>query len=222
VIITDISRQVKNPNRYNVFVDGEFAFGITDADLLAHRLHKGMEVDTALLDKLQNELEFARARDSAVVYLSRAPKSAKEIARKLAEKEFSPVSIARVMGLLTKNGYIDDTAFAEQLIRHRYNTSGHGKKRIVGELVQKGVSKQDIIAAFNLVFDEDEAYAEIDASADAEFAAATMALEKKLRSRDIDDIADDPKEIQRLVAFLARRGFTYDVIKRVMTRLLEE
>jgi len=214
MIITEISRQAKNANRYNIFIDGEFAFGISDFDLLNQRLFKGMEIDAALLDKLQNELEYTKARDVAVAYLGRSPRSAAEIKRKLTEKEFSSASINRVMDLLTDNGYIDDVTFAVQLISHRTKTSNHGKRRIVGELVQKGVAKDDIIAAYHHLFDEDEGENEI--------AAATAALAKKLRNINISDIADNAKELSRLTAFLARRGFGYDVIKKVMANILNE
>lgn len=206
--ITDIARQAKNPNRYNIFVDGEFAFGIDASDLLRHKLAIGMKLDPALKDKLLNEVEFARARDAAVKHLGRGPKSAKEVADRLAAKEFSPPTIARVMDLLAKHGYLDDAAFAAGFIRHKSGIKNYGKRRIVMELLQKGVAKDIILAGFAQIFEETDGADEV--------AAAVRALEKKLRGKDTRAIFADHKEKARLTAFLARRGFSYDVIKKAL------
>ena len=88
MIITEITRQVKNPDRYSIFIDGEFAFGINGVELLLHKLVVGMEIDQGLFDKLQNELEFAKARDAAVGYLAHRQRSIKEMRNKLRPRNF--------------------------------------------------------------------------------------------------------------------------------------
>lgn len=213
--ITEIAQQKKNTNRYNVFIDGEFAFGITAADLLYHKLVPGMEIEAKLLDKLRDELEFTKARDTAVSYLSRGPKTAKEVEAKLLEKEFSEASSGRVLELLAKNGYIDDVAFATGFIRRRLSINNYGKRKIVAELLYKGVCKEDIVTAYNQICGEDEGQAQ------NEKAAARRALEKKLKNKPATVLLD-PKEKNRLVAYLARRGFSYDVIKKVLNAPDEE
>jgi len=213
VKITDITRQTKRQGRCNIFVDGEFALGLSDEDLMTHRLSIGMEISQEELANLQNAIEYTRARDMAVVYLSHSPRSAKEVAKKLAEKEFSPASIERVIDLLIKNGYINDIDFASALIKRRLGESLHGKKRIVGELYQRGVAKSDILAAFAQIDEEGND------PRNSEETAARAALAKKLRNKDHATIASNPKEIAKLTAFLARRGFDYNTIKHAMTML---
>jgi len=210
--ITDISVQAKNNSRYNVFIDGEFAFGIDGTDLLHHGLAIGMEIDQEQLDNLLNEIEYAKARDAAVRYLGRGTRAVREVAEKLKTKEFSEITISRVIDVLTEHGYLDDVAFAVRQIRHRTDVSNHGKRRIITELARKGVARDDIVAAFNQLSDEME---DADSS---EQAAARRALDKKLRNKNQDFAAllADPKEKTRLVGFLARRGFSYDVIKSVL------
>ena len=208
MIITEITRQVKNPDRYNIFIDSEFAFGINGVELLHHKLVVGMKIDQSLFDKLQNELEFAKVRDAAVGYLGYRQRSIKEMRNKLAAKEFSQANIDRVVDLLIKGGYLDDVQFAAAFIGQKSKMSNQGKRKIVAELLHKGVAKDDIVAAYNQVFDEEEKEGDLE--------AALRALGKKLRNRSIDDIKGDPKEVQRLMAFLARRGFSYDVVRAAL------
>jgi len=211
--ITDISVQTKNNSRYNVFIDDSFAFGINGADLLHHNLVVGMEIDQTHLDNLLNEIEYAKARDAAVRYLGRGARAVREVTEKLKTMEFSEITISRVIMVLTKHGYLDDVAFAVRQIRHRTDISNHGKRRIVAELTRKGVARDNIIAAFHQLADEAE-----DAD-NSEQAAARRALDKKLRNKDTAALLADPKEKTRLVGFLARRGFSYDVIKAVLGSL---
>ena len=112
------------------------------------------------------------------------------------------------MDLLIKGGYLDDVQFAVAFIGQKSKMSNQGKRKIVAELLHKGVAKDDIVAAYNQVFDDEEKEGDLE--------AALRALGKKLRGKDIDDIKGDPKEVQRLMAFLARRGFSYDVVREAL------
>ena len=207
MLITDIVRQVKNTNRYSIFIDGEFAFGISGTDLLYYKLEIGNEIPSALYERLLNNVEFTKARDCAVRYLGYAPRSRKEILTKLESKGFSQDNIQRAIEMLTKNGYIDDAAFAAMYISHKSKINNFGKRKIVAHLIQKGVSKKDILAAYAQQSSQEN---------ESEKAAAVRALEKKLRGKDLDLIAQDPKAVNRYVSFLVRRGFSYDVIKQAV------
>jgi len=220
--ITDITVQVKNNSRYNVFIDGEFVFGINADDLLYHGLVVGMELEQEQFDNLLNEIEYAKARDAAVGYLGRGARAVKEVVTKLKDKEFSEITIVRVIEMLVSHGYLDDVAFAVRLIRHRADVSNHGKRRIVAELARKGVSRDNIVAAFNQLKDEMEDSDNDTSEQEQEHAAARRALEKKLRNKDVATMLADHAEKTRLVGFLARRGFSYDVIKAVLRDVAQE
>ncbi|MCL2396646.1 MAG: RecX family transcriptional regulator [Defluviitaleaceae bacterium] len=207
MIITEITRQNKNPDRYNIFIDGQFAFAINGTDLLYHKLAVGTEIRHDLYEKLQDELDYAKARDVAVRYLAHRPRSTKEVQGKLVAGQYSEASIQRVLKLLTDGGYLDDVNFAALFIQQKSSLANYGKRRIITELFQKGVAKEDIMAAYGRAFAEDGTEAE------TEQAAATRAIEKKLRNKDAQAILNDQKELARLTAFLARRGFSFGVIK---------
>ena len=156
--------------------------------------------------------DYERARDFAVRYLGYAPRTRKQLRDKLADKQFSDEAIAAVMSLLTEKGYLDDIAFAQNYISHKTRINNYGKRRIVVDLMQKGIGKEDIQAAYSAILERDGE----DAKKDDETAAARRALDKRLGRRDIDEIKSDPKELQRLMAYLMRRGFSYDIVKKAL------
>ncbi|MCL2349910.1 MAG: recombination regulator RecX, partial [Defluviitaleaceae bacterium] len=204
--ITDIKPQVKNPKRYSVFIDGDFAFGIDGTELLYQRLEVGQTLHQSTYEKLLHQLEYTSARDTAVRYLSRNMRSVQQVRDKLTEKEFSTINIEKVIGLLSQRGYLNDIAFATAFISQKTKLNNFGRWRIEQELRAKGVGQKSIDAAYSQTFADDE---------DGEcqgIAAARRALAKKLRNKDTSQIANDPKEINRLKMFLSRRGFDFDTI----------
>jgi len=152
--------------------------------------------------------DYDRARDYVVRYLSVSPRSRKQLRDKLAEKEFSAEAIAAVIQMLEEKGYINDITFAQNYISHKTRLNNYGKRRIVIELLKKGVGKDDIMAAYQQAEEDDDA--------EDETAAAIRALAKRLVRKDYTAIKKDPKEMQKLMGFLVRRGFSYDVVKEVL------
>jgi len=205
MVITDITQQIKNPKRYSVFVDGEFAFGMDGTDLLYHKLEIGQKLERDSYVELLKQLEYTAARDVAVKYLGRGQRSELQVRDKLHEKEFSPDARDAVIELLLQRGYLNDVEYAISFINHKTKISGHGKRRIEYELAQKGVSECDIATA----------YAQLE-DCQGELAAARDALAKKTRNRSLAAILNDPKELNRLKGFLARRGFDFDTIDAVL------
>jgi len=212
MIITDITQQVKNKKRYSVFLDGEFAFGIDGTELLYHKLEIGQKLERDDYVKLLIRLEYAACRDAAVRYLGRGLRSIQQVRDKLTEKEFSPTSIQRVIELLTERGYLNDVEFALSFITHKIKINNFGRRRIEWELKTKGVAERDISAAFEQFNDHEDGVEQ----EDVDLTAARAALVKKTRNRDLALIKDDPKELNRLKGYLARRGFDFDTIDAVL------
>jgi len=212
MIITDVIQQVKNKKRYSVFLDGEFAFGIADTDLLYHKLEVGQKLERDEYVKLLVQLEYAACRDAAVRYLGRGLKSVQQVRDKLEEKEFSPQNIEAVIELLSERKYLNDIEYAVSFIAHKTKINSFGRRRIEWELKAKGVLERDISAAF----EQFAANESDDTHENSELSAARTALAKKTRNRDLAIIKADPKELSRLKGYLARRGFDFDTIDAVL------
>ena len=102
-----------------------------------------------------------------------------------------------MMEFLKEYRLIDDRVYTENFIR--MNQEKKSRRQIAFELQQKGVDRQDISRI-------------LEGSAQDDLAAARNLLKKRLRTADLSDL----KEKNRLGAYLGRRGFSYDVIRRVM------
>ena len=88
--ITALKVQKRNPNRVNVYLDDEFAFGL--ARIVAAWLHIGQELSVDKIALLQAQDAGEVAYLQALHFISFRPRSEVEVHRKLAEKGASPRS----------------------------------------------------------------------------------------------------------------------------------
>lgn len=196
--ITSLQQQKNNTERVSVFLDGEYAFGVTlDAAL---RLAKGQHLSDAEIDALRVGDDHDRAYQSALHFLGARPRSSSEVRRNLYEKGFGEDSIAAALARLAEHGYLNDEEFARYWQENRSHFRPRSAKAIRYELRQKGVDNEAI----------DAALADLDEDAAAWDAAAGKF--QRLRSLPQEEFE------QKLTAFLARRGFDYATARRAVQR----
>src|ERR1041385_6540003 len=104
--ITALAVQRNNKERVNVYLDDEFAFGLTMIE--AARLRKGQQLTDAEIATLKSTDDVQKAYDSAVRYLGQRPRSAAEVRHNLTGKEVDVSVIDEVIGRLETQGYLDD------------------------------------------------------------------------------------------------------------------
>ena len=138
--ITSISSQ-KKPGRYNVFIDGEYAFAVDEQVLIDFMLTKGMEVSPELQEKIQQADHAQKAYQSALHYLSYQLRSEKEIYDYLAGKDYEDYA-DRVMEKLREMQLLDDQLYAESFVRTKATINYHGPLEIRRNLFRKGVSER--------------------------------------------------------------------------------
>lgn len=139
----------------------------------------------------------------ALDLLSQRPYTARDLRRKLVQKEIPPDEADAVIQRLTEAGLIDDAKYALAYARSKMLGSGASRRRIKQDLARKGV-KGDVAAEAveQVIVDE-----EVDTKAVIERAAR-----KKLAS--MGDL--EPLVLRRrLFGFLARRGYDPDEILEV-------
>lgn len=141
--------------------------------------------------------EAKKAREKAVYYLQFSGKTESELRKRLAEQEFSPASVDSAIEFVKNYRYLDDEAYARRFVERNGNKKS--RKQMLYELSQKGVSR-DIL---DMVFED----MEVD-----EEAQILVLLEK--RKYPGEDATREEK--QKISAFLARKGFSYDAITSAM------
>lgn len=198
MIVTDIKPQVKNKKRCSIFIDGKFAFGLSQVDVLYYKLKIGDEISAQRYEYILNETVYNNAREKAVALLGYRGRSRKELFDRLLQ-DYSRDIVCRVIGLLEKYGYIDDEKYARGYAADCFRLKKWGRRKIEFELRSKGVDEEVISAAIDSVIEN----AEI---SQADSAAAL--LQKRLRGNTCITF----KEKQKHTAFLAGRGFDFDTI----------
>lgn len=191
--ITGLSAQKGNSERVNVYLDGEFAFGLTKD--LALGLQRGQELTEAEVDELKRNDGYEEARHRVMNLIGRRPRSIDEIRRYLRQRETPQDMAESLISDLIERGLLDDLKFARAWIENRDEFRPRSSYALRSELRQRGVENTTIALALES-FDERR--------------AAERAARKALRKYRGADRSD------RVYAFLARRGFPYSMIKSVV------
>ena len=77
MVVTKIERQKRHPQRVNIFLDDEFAFGIHDAVLVKAGIAKGDRLSEDDIARLQSLQETKLAMERALRLLSHRRRSEK-------------------------------------------------------------------------------------------------------------------------------------------------
>ena len=205
--ITSLQPQVKNPERLNVFVDGQFLLGASALVVLQMGLRVGQELTGEQLAQLQHDEALQQAIERAYNYLSFRPRSREEVRRYLRRKETPAELIEPVLARLDALNLINDEEFATFWIASREQFKPKGSRAIKNELRMKGVARDIADEMVNEEQDEERAM----------LAGRQKAL-SLLRLPDMDY----KTFYARLGSFLQRRGFNYEVTSHTVKALWAE
>jgi regulatory protein len=216
--ITSVEQQKKNKNRFNIYLDGEFAFGADEDTVVNFRLLKGKQISEEDLEKILVETEIGKLMERMYGLFGRRQRTEREVRdymrnlsfkRKLKDlEEISEVIIDKVIERLKTKSLLNDSQFAEEWLVARQLSKKKGAIAIRSELMQKGVAKEviDTLMSENI-------------TEEGESKLALEALEKKSRSFRLLD----KKEFnQKALQFLMRKGFTYEIAKDVVEEFIKK
>ena len=200
--ITAIEVQKRTPSRVNIFLDGEFAFGL--ARIVAAWLRVGQELDEKKIEQLQAEDARERALQQALLFLSYRARSESEIRQNLRKHEIPESVIDQTLERLRQDGFANDDQFAKAWVENRNAFRPRSRRMLAMELRQKGLGDESVKSALESVDDEALAY--------------EAAQKRAPRYKDLE--WNDFRK--KLSDFLARRGFSYSVTSTVVTRIWNE
>ena len=147
--------------------------------------------------------EAAQARNTALRLLTVRPRTVAEMRARL-ESRFESLVVEQTLARLQSEGLLNDTEFARQWRSSRERRKPRSQRMIEQELRRKGVAEEVIGDALEGYDSSDAAYR----------AAAKYAARQKGSGRAIFN--------RRVGAFLERRGFEGEVIRRALQQLREE
>lgn len=157
---------------------------------------------------MRKNREFSFWYDKILRLIAIRPRSGKEVSDYFLRKQVDRETSGLIMKKLEEGSLVDDAAFARWFVEQRKTFRPKGKHALRFELEQKGIQRELI-----------DAVLEADLGDKDEVAAALKIVNKRLRFwQELP-----PKERQRKVyAILARRGFGWSVIERVLKHVDSE
>ncbi len=232
--ITDLKQGVKNPNRVNVFVDGKYSFSLDVAQVVDFGVKVGRVLSEAELEEMKQASEFGKAYQRALEWVLVRPRSVGELKDYLKRREMRDEAEERkrewqkereiadliakgedandrrvskresrrgapqrydftdlIVERLCERGYVDDRKFAAWYAENRFVKKGVSRKRLKMELMKKGIDKGIIDEVLGGRDDEEE--------------IRKMVARKRAKYTQ-----------EKLIAYLCRQGFSYDLVRQVV------
>jgi regulatory protein len=197
VKINKIEPQKKNKRRSTIYINGKFAFGLSNEILLKFDLHEGDSLDKDLIENVLLEQERQKIRDRALRILRYRKRSAKELKTRLTKIGFDHDLVKGIVEEFIEDNTLNDTDFAESFVADYTNLKPKGNIYISRELKKRGIPLKTIDQAL-LLRDENQVVKDF--------------LKNKLSHLDITK----PKDRQKVIRRLLSRGFTPSVVFSIL------
>lgn len=212
--ITSVESQKKNPHRFNIFLDGQFAFGADEDLIVDHRLVVGKEINQEQLEKLLWEASVGKLMEKVMALVDRRMRTEKEVRdylrnlsfkRKVKDQEeISNQAVELIIEKLIQKRLLNDKEFAKAWIEARGQKKG--VKMLKNELYKKGISKE--------VIDEITSTEGLELRQDS--GAEQLLIKRIPRWKGLPLV----EQKRKATDFLLRRGFEYEVVKEIVEKLL--
>ena len=161
-----------------------------------------------VVEEKNKEIEAADAAKLVLLRrLSNAPRTRKELAKDLKDKDISDEVATVALDRFEEVGLINDQALASNYVSSQHERKGLGKNALRQQLRAKGVSDDVALEAISQISD------------DQEFQAAFALACKKIRSLQKDDAKT---QLRKIVGVLARKGYSSNLAFRVAKEVITD
>ncbi len=198
--ITGVYKLKHLKNKYRIYLEDDRYFDVSENFMYKFDLKVGMQIHQDEYEQLCKEMAYQQA----IYFISYQDRTIKEVRNKLKKCGHDDELIDEMVSLLIDDGYLDDYKYANAFVESKLKK--YGRKKIVYDLVRRGVSKKIIDVVLS------------DSNMDEQINTALECANKKLRQME-DSKINPYKKKQRVYALLCRRGYDYEIVKSVMEKL---
>ena len=161
-----------------------------------------------VMEEKNKEIEAADAAKQVLLRrLSHAPRTRKELAKDLKDKDISDEVANVALDRFEEVGLINDQALASNYVSSQHERKGLGKNALRQQLRAKGVADDVALEAISQISD------------DQEFQAAFALACKKIRSLQRDDAKT---QLRKIVGVLARKGYSSNLAFSVAKEVIKD
>ena len=198
MVIQELKPSKRIEGRWLAVLEDGSILRLGESEVIDFALYAGKELTDREAEALLDSVRRSGLKEKALDLLTRKPQSRKELERKLKEWGAGEAESAALCDRMEELGYLNDASYAAQVVRY-YSAKGFGEKKLRDELYRRGVPREMWDDALEQAQDPAEA---IDAF-----------VSKKLAGKDLDR-----KQLQKVSAALARRGYSWSDINDALRR----
>lgn len=203
-------KSTKRGNRVNIYIDGKFVCAVSLKLVSDLGLYKGKIVERRDIEQIRLENLKQRNMEKVLNRIARRPRSSKEVqdflGRTLYKQKKKASTISFIIRKLEDLNLINDLDFTRWWVENRLNYKPRGKYLLTQELRRKGISREIISGVLD----------EVGLTKETELKHATQLAQKKVR---VTSHLDKKKVEKKIISFLLRKGFSYDLSRKVIKRL---
>lgn len=197
MIVTRIEAVTKA--KYKIYIDEQFAFVLYKGELSRYHIREDCEISAETYCEIRQEVILKRAKLRALYLLNDMGRTESQLRVKLKQGNYPDDIVEETMSYVKSFGYINDLNYAVNFIDSRKDRKS--KKELRMQLVGKGISGELIEQAF------EEAYEKEDSQ---------EAIRRLLIKRRYDARTATNAERQKTMAYLVRKGFSYDDVRQII------
>ena len=198
MVIQELKPSQRVQGRWLAMLEDGSILRVGQQEIADFALYAGRELTEEEAAALTSGLRSRQMRERALELLSRKPQSRRELTRKLNEWGAGPEEADAVCDRMEELGYLNEAAYAARIVEV-YSARGFGEKKLRDELYRRGVPREEW----------DEALARVEDS--------TQAIDDFLQKK-LTGWTGDRKQLQKVTAALARRGFSWSDIRDALAR----
>ena len=208
LIISELTETQNRSGRFRVAING-VTLGDLTLDFVADSgVREGKTITRLQGVEMIHAVDRTAVLDKALDLLAVRARSSRDLTIRLRRAGAMDPDISWAVTRLASQGFVDDAAYARGVARTKALAGGVSRRKVITVLRQKGIAADVATEAIDATL--------ADVSLD-EYGSALASAEKRVRALSSLDPA---KRRQRLYAFLARRGYETDVVRRVITEVL--
>lgn len=206
-IVTKLTKQKKNKDYYNVFIDDIFAFSIHAELIILHGITKGKNLDIEEMEGIIEEDNKKRAFNQCLHYLSYRRRTGWELEEYLRKKNYNQEIITEAINKLNYYKMIDDRAYIKSFIADKRLGNPVGKNKLLFDLRKKGIS-EDLLDNIDQWFTEGDEYEQA-----RELVVKYQKKYSKLPPRE---------RIKKINQAGQRRGFSWEILRQVIGEVIKD
>ena len=195
--VSQIIRQ--KGGRFRIVLDNGLAFPLYRQEMEAYRLEEDCVIPEDVWQEICEEILSKRAKKRALYLLQKQDRTRKELLSRILRDGYPEEIAKQAVESMEAYGYINDRHYAEVYIR--YHQEKLSRTMLRRKLEEKGVDRDVIEEALEAEYESDE----------------EQMIRNLLVKRHFDPEKADAKERQKTYAFLMRKGFPQDLIRRMLS-----